>query len=271
MNVSGLRFAANMSILYGHLPLLERPAAAAADGFDAVECWWPFSSPVPDDRETDAFAAALDAAGVRLVAMNLVEGDMRFGDRGLLSSPRRHGEFRAGINTAVGFTARTDCRIFNALYGNREPDVDPVRQDQLALESLAAAATADTIGATVVLEAISLREAPDYPLGDADAAVTAADAVNAVTGLTNTGVLCASTTTAVRVRMCPRCCTGTRPASRTCRSPTTPAAAVPARARWNTRPTSQPCRTSGTRAGSGWSTSRLVTPPSTTTGCRPEG
>ncbi|SBT40780.1 hydroxypyruvate isomerase family protein [Micromonospora narathiwatensis] len=191
MNVLGLRFAANMSILYGHLPLLDRPAAAAADGFDAVECWWPFSSPAPADRETDAFAAALDDAGVRLVAMNFVEGDMRTGDRGLLSSPGRHGEFRAGIDTAVGFAARVGCRILNALYGNREPGADPARQDQLALGSLArAAAAADTIGAKVVLEAISPREAPDYPLGDADAAVTAADAVNAVTGLTNVGVLC---------------------------------------------------------------------------------
>ncbi|MFD6757243.1 MULTISPECIES: hydroxypyruvate isomerase family protein [Micromonospora] len=191
MNVSGLRFAANISILYGHLPLLDRPAAAAADGFDAVECWWPFSRPVPDDRETDAFAAALNDAGVRLIAMNLVEGDMRSGDRGLLSSPRRHGDFRAGIDTALGLATRTGCRILNALYGNREPDVDPAFQDQLALESLAAAATAAaTIGATVVLEAISVQEAPDYPLGDVDAAVTAADAVNAVTGLTNTAVLC---------------------------------------------------------------------------------
>ncbi|GIJ29987.1 putative hydroxypyruvate isomerase [Micromonospora qiuiae] len=191
MKVAGLRFAANMSILYGHLPLLDRPAAAAADGFDAVECWWPFSRPAPDDRETDAFAAALGAAGVRLVAMNLVEGDMRSGDRGLLSSPRRHGEFRTGIDTAVEFAARTGCRILNALYGNREPDVNPACQDQLALESLAAAATAaDTIGATVVLEAISPREAPNYPLGDADAAVTVADAVNALTGLTNAGFLC---------------------------------------------------------------------------------
>ena len=33
MNVTGLRFAANLSIIYGHLPLLSRPAAAAADGF----------------------------------------------------------------------------------------------------------------------------------------------------------------------------------------------------------------------------------------------
>src|SRR5262249_44344898 len=94
VNVAGLRFAANLSILYGHLPLLRRPAAAAADGFTAVETWWPFTEPTPPDRQTDAFAAALADAGVGLVAMNLVEGDMRAGDRGLVSNAHRVGEFR---------------------------------------------------------------------------------------------------------------------------------------------------------------------------------
>ncbi|MEU7802539.1 TIM barrel protein [Micromonospora arborensis] len=188
---TSLRIAANISMLYGHLPLLDRPAAAAAAGFEAVECWWPFSAPVPGDQEVDAFENALDDAGVRLVALNMVEGNMLAGDRGLLSSPRRQGEFLDGIDTAVGFADRTGCRVLNALYGNREDDVDPDRQDQLALESLAAAATAaEAIGATVVLEAINAQEAPNYPLGDADALRSAVDAVNAVTGLRNTRMLC---------------------------------------------------------------------------------
>jgi hydroxypyruvate isomerase len=191
MNVACLRFAANLSIIYGHLPLLQRPAAAAADGFTAVETWWPFTEPVPADREADAFAAVLGDAGVRLVAMNFAEGDMRAGDRGLLSSPRRVGEFRASIETAVGFAARTGCRVLNALYGNRAHGTNPARQDELALESLTqAAVAAGKIGAQVVLEAISRHEAPDYPLGDAQTAVATAGAVNAATGLANTGFLC---------------------------------------------------------------------------------
>lgn len=190
MNVTGLRFAPNLSIIYGHLPLLDRPAAAAADGFTAAETWWPFTSPVPADPEADAFEAALGNAGVRLVAMNMPEGDMRSGDRGLLSSPRRAQEFRAGIDTAAGFAARTGCGVLNALYGNREPGTDPARQDEIAAESLALAArAADNAGACLVLEAISPQEAPDYPLHDAAAAIAAADAVNTATGLANTGIL----------------------------------------------------------------------------------
>ncbi|MDT7632049.1 MAG: hydroxypyruvate isomerase, partial [Pseudonocardiales bacterium] len=36
------RYTANCSILFPDVPLLDRPAAAAAAGFDAVEFWWPF-------------------------------------------------------------------------------------------------------------------------------------------------------------------------------------------------------------------------------------
>ena len=47
MRTYGLRFDVNCSILFTELPLLERPAAARAAGFDAVEFWWPFADPVP--------------------------------------------------------------------------------------------------------------------------------------------------------------------------------------------------------------------------------
>jgi hydroxypyruvate isomerase len=36
----GLRFDVNCSILFTELPLLERPAAARAAGFGAVEFWY---------------------------------------------------------------------------------------------------------------------------------------------------------------------------------------------------------------------------------------
>ncbi|MEV0003428.1 TIM barrel protein [Micromonospora sp. NPDC050980] len=190
MNTNGLRFAANMSMLYGHLPMLERPAAAAADGFITVETWWPFTGPEPDATEVEAFTAALDDAAVQLVAMNLIEGDMRAGDRGLLSSPDRHGEVLASLDVATSFADRVGCRILMVLYGNREPGVDPHQQDRLAVENLAiAAAAADRIGACVALEAISPAEAPDYPISDADTAAATTDAVNDRSGLTNTGLL----------------------------------------------------------------------------------
>ena len=46
---STLPYSANCSILFTELPLLERPAAVKAAGFDAVEFWWPFDEAVPAD------------------------------------------------------------------------------------------------------------------------------------------------------------------------------------------------------------------------------
>ena len=43
-----LRFAANLTMMYNEVPFLERFAAAAADGFDAVEYLFPYDF-APDD------------------------------------------------------------------------------------------------------------------------------------------------------------------------------------------------------------------------------
>src|SRR3979490_1016961 len=97
------RWTLNLSILFTELPLLERPAAAAEAGFDAVELWWPFPYPDPSDRELDALGTSIDDAGVRLVALTCDAGDMAAGSRGLLSRPCDSARFRANIDVAVGF------------------------------------------------------------------------------------------------------------------------------------------------------------------------
>ena len=149
-----IRYAVNCSILFTELPLLQRPAAAAAAGFDAVEFWWSFASAAPTDGEVDAFVAAVEDAGVCLTGLNFAAGDMPAGDRGLVSWPGRASEFRDAVAVAVGIGARLGTRAFNALYGNR---IDGVTgQDDVADANLAfAAEEARKIGATVVLEPLS--------------------------------------------------------------------------------------------------------------------
>src|SRR5690348_3387831 len=168
-----LRYEVNCSILFTELPLLQRPAAAKAAGFDAVEFWWPFAGAVPSDAEVDAFVTAVQDAGVALVGLNFFAGDMPGGDRGLVSWPARSAEFRDNIDVTVGLGERLGCRAFNALYGNRTDDATPEEQDALAAENLALAArAARRIGGTVLVEAVS--GSPRYPL------LTAADALAAI-------------------------------------------------------------------------------------------
>ena len=134
-----LPFDVNCSILFTELPLLERPAAARAAGFGAIELWWPFADAVPGDREPEALVRAVGDAGVRLVGLNFAAGDLAGGHRGLLSWPDRAAEFRDNVEATVGIGERLGCRAFNALYGNRVEGADPAAQDELATEQLALA------------------------------------------------------------------------------------------------------------------------------------
>src|SRR3984893_10201046 len=173
-----LRFALNCSILFTELPLLERPAAAKAAGFDAVESWWRFAEAVPADRVVDGFVGALADAGVELVALNFFAGDMAGGDRGVVSWPGREQEFRDNVAVVAAIAERTGCRLFNALYGNRVEGVDPAAQDDLAAENLRYAADAVAgFGGTVLVEAVSGPQ--PYPLRTAADAVAAIDRAGA--------------------------------------------------------------------------------------------
>ncbi|WP_223267693.1 TIM barrel protein [Streptosporangium nondiastaticum] len=182
------RFAVNLSMLFTGLPLLERPAAAAAAGFDAVEMWWPWpATPTPPDRELDALRRALDDAGTRLVGLNFYAGQLPGPDRGALSVPgAESARFRANLDVATGFAASLGCTALNALYGNRIAGADPRAQDALALENLVRAAeAADRVGAQVLIEALNPVESPAYPLTGSAAAVALAERVNEATGLGN--------------------------------------------------------------------------------------
>ncbi|MFE3248067.1 TIM barrel protein [Streptomyces sp. NPDC059209] len=186
------RFDVNLSILFTELPLLERPAAAAAAGFTAVELWWPWiETPTPPRAEFDALKKALDDAGTRLVGLNFYAGRLPGPDRGALSLPGEESDrFRANIDVAADFAASAGCTALNALYGNRVDGVDAKTQDALALENLVLAArAADRVGATLLIEALNRPESPHYPLVSAEAAVDVVDRVNEATGLGNAAFL----------------------------------------------------------------------------------
>lgn len=188
MGFDSTRFDVNLSILFTELPLLERPAAAAAAGFSAVELWWPWTRmPTPPQSELDALRDALREAGTQLVGLNFYAGELPGPDRGALSVPgEESARFRANIDVAADFARSVGCMALNALYGNRVEGVSPEAQDEIALENLVRAAhAAHRVGAVLLVEALNKPESPDYPLVSAAAAVEVVDKVNAETGLGN--------------------------------------------------------------------------------------
>lgn len=183
-----MRYDVNLSILFTELDLYQRPAAAKAAGFDAVEFWWPFATPVPSDAEVDRFVGAIDDAGVSLVGLNFFAGDMAAGERGVLSHPDRSGEFADNVDVAVGIGDRLGCRAFNALYGNRLDGIDTAVQDAVAAESLVHAARAlASIQGTVLVEPLS--GAPRYPFKTSGEVLTLIDRLQDSAGVDNVRVL----------------------------------------------------------------------------------
>ena len=185
------RWTVNLSTLFTELPLVERPAAAAAAGFDAAEIWWTLDGPTPPQSELDALRRAFTDAGVQLTGLNFDAGNMAAGSKGLLSRPDDSQQFRDNIAVAVGLADSLGCRALNALYGNRVEGLDLAVQDDLALENLSLAAQAtQAIGGILLVEALNAPEAPQYALLSSKDAVSVVDAVNEATGLGNTYFLC---------------------------------------------------------------------------------
>lgn len=184
-------FTVNLSILFSELPLLERPAAAAAAGFTAAELWWPFGEETnPSEAELDALRKAFTDAGVQLTGLNFLD-DLSKGARGTVSVPAESERFRANVPVTAELAASLGTKALNALYGNRVEGVEAAEQDALALENLVIAArAAHEIGAVLLIEALNEPESPDYPLVSAAAAVEVVDKVNAATGLGNARFLC---------------------------------------------------------------------------------
>ena len=188
MTDHGLRYEVNCSILFTELPLLQRPAAAKAAGFDAVEFWWPWpDQPMPGDRDVDAFVSSVQDAGVQLVGLNFFAGDLAGADCGVLSIPDRVQQFRDNVDVTLGIGERLGVGAFNALFGNRVDGASAQEQDELGRESIAVAAkAAERIGATVLVESVSGPK--PYPLRTAADSLSVVDDVRA-SGATNVGFL----------------------------------------------------------------------------------
>jgi len=158
------RFTANISLLFRELPYLDRPRAARAAGFSAVESWWPFPGPTATTAELDEFLAALSAAEVRLDALNFYAGDMAAGERGVANDPSRQDELSANLEQVVAIAEATGCRKFNLLVGNIDPGLEASTRRATAARSVRAAAErVARFGGTVLVEALSRAANPHYP------------------------------------------------------------------------------------------------------------
>jgi hydroxypyruvate isomerase len=177
------QFAANLSLMYTEVPFLDRFAAAARDGFKAVEFLFPYA------YEPSHMAALLKAHGLQLVLFNAPPGGADLAAmaaawdeqaRGTAALPGREDEFRAGVLTALRYAQALDCPRIHVLSGIVPADVERESLKGVAVDNLRwAAAEAARVGRDILIEPINLRDMPRYFLNRQDHAHELLDAVEA--------------------------------------------------------------------------------------------
>lgn len=154
-----MQIAANLSLLFTELPLLERVRAARVAGFDGVEIQFPYELPAI------SLAEALQRAGLPLVLMNLPAGDLMQGGAGLASVPQRQDEFNLALQQALTYAAMVRPQSVNVLAGKLAAGVTQAQAWECLVGNLRRTAQAfSALGIGVVCEAINPFDMPGFLL-----------------------------------------------------------------------------------------------------------
>ena len=177
------RFAANLSLMYTELPFLARFAAAARDGFQAVEYLFPYAYPAEE------LAELLDKHGLQQVLFNAPPGGRNLqemaqawdaGMRGTLCLNGQEDSFRNGVWEALRYAQVLQCPRIHVMSGLIPNGAARYALRSRVLSNLrwAAQAAAD-VGVDIMIEPINHRDMPGYYLQTQDQAHSLAQTVAA--------------------------------------------------------------------------------------------
>ena len=161
------QLAANLSTLFTEQPFLDRYDAAAAAGFRAVECQFPYAVPA------DAIRERLDRLGLTQVLLNTPPGNAAAGERGLAALPGRVADFQAALQQALHYARTLGCPRIHVMAG-----VQPVGatlaecRAQFVGNLVYAADLCAGQGITLMIEPINTRvDVPGYVIDTTGVAV----------------------------------------------------------------------------------------------------
>ena len=167
-----LQFAANLSWMYTELPPNDRFAAAARDGFSAVEMLSPYAWPAAE------LAERLGEHGLAMVLLNAppggvdaasIESAWTSGLKGTACLPGREAEFRAGLALALDYAVALSCPRIHVMAGAVPDGLQREAVQALYIDHFRyAAREAAGRGIDVLIEPINTRDIPRYFLNRQD-------------------------------------------------------------------------------------------------------
>lgn len=166
------RFAANLSMLFTEVPLLDRFERAARAGFAAVELQFPYEAPAEVLRDK------LVSNRLHMVLHNIPAGNWAGGERGLACLPDRVEEFRAGVAKAIAYATTLQVPMLNCLAGVAPAGADPQVLWQTTVENVRfAAAACQAAGLKLLVEPINTYDVPGFFIDTPSKGIALLDAV----------------------------------------------------------------------------------------------
>lgn len=151
------RFAANLTMMYAEHSFLDRFAAAARDGFRAVEFLFPYEYPAA------VLAGLLKEHGLKQVLFNAPPGNWQAGERGCAALPGRESEFREGWARALDYAQVLGCLRIHAMAGIVPAGTERLRMHETYVANLTwAADQARPANVDVLIEPIAMRNMQGY-------------------------------------------------------------------------------------------------------------
>lgn len=145
-------FSANLGFLWNDVALPDAIRRAAAAGFDAVECHWPY------DCTPSAVLAALDDTGLTMIGLNTARGSQP-DDFGLAAVPDREDEARQLIRDAVTYAEAIDATHIHVMAGR----AGGTKADNTFIANVRYAADlAAQSDRTVLIEPLNRTDNPGY-------------------------------------------------------------------------------------------------------------
>lgn len=151
-----MKFAANLSLLWPELPYLDRFAAAADAGFDAVEVLFPYDIAAKETQR------ALISNGQRMVLMNAPPPNYTGGARGFAAEPDKVDRFEYDMKRVFRYVEALKVPIVHVMSGNGAGK----EAQQTFIRNLIWASTHAPDGLTLTLEPLNPKAMPDYFLND---------------------------------------------------------------------------------------------------------
>jgi hydroxypyruvate isomerase len=152
-----LNFAANLSVLFSEVELINRFKTAKQAGFEAVEIQFPYS------LSAETLKNVLEEQQLKLVLFNLDADDLLQGGEGLACVPEKRDQFRRAVAQAYEYAKLLQPEAINVLPGrcfneNQKKDYLKTLKENLcfAVEAFA------PLGIKTVFEAINNQDMPGF-------------------------------------------------------------------------------------------------------------